>query len=71
MEGDSAHRWEIDQDEFGRPLLRHRHPTKTISAYVAWDADGVRYARCPACAERLRMPEATDGPAPGPSRATG
>ena len=61
MESESAHGWEIDQDQFGRPLLRHRHPSKTVSADVAKDADGVRYARCPACAERLRMPGATDG----------
>jgi hypothetical protein len=62
MERQPVQPWEIEPDEFGRPLVRHRHPTKTVSGYVAKDADGVRYARCPECAERLRMPDSTDGP---------
>jgi hypothetical protein len=56
MDSQSTEHWEIEQDEFGRPLVRHRHPTKTVSAYVAKDVDGV-WARCPECAERLQMPE--------------
>ena len=61
MESRSTERWDIEQDEFGRPLVRHRHPTKTVSAYVAKDVEGV-WARCPECAERLRMPEAGQRP---------
>jgi hypothetical protein len=59
MDSPSTERLEIEQDEFGRPLVRHRRPTKTVSAYVATDADGV-WARCPECTERLRMHEAGD-----------
>ena len=51
----SEDRWEIDQDEFGRPVVRHRHPVGTIAAYVAKDADGAWKASCPSCNEQLRL----------------
>jgi hypothetical protein len=56
----STDRWEIDQDEFGRPVVRHRHPVGTIGAYVAKHADGAWKATCPGCGEQLRI----DAPAP-------
>jgi hypothetical protein len=59
-ETNSPDRWEIDKDEFGRPLIRHRHPTETIPAYLATEADGTRYARC-TCGERYRLDQS--GPA--------
>jgi hypothetical protein len=59
MAGQSAAQWEIDQDESGRPLVRHRHATIAVTALVTDDADGVRYARCPDCDERYRL-EADD-----------
>ena len=56
MDQEAAERWEIDQDEFGRPLVRHRHTSTTVSAYLVKDADGRRKARCPACGEVLEVP---------------
>ena len=56
MDPESAERWEIDQDEFGNPLVRHRHTTTTVSAYVAKTGDGGRTARCPACGDVLELP---------------
>ena len=56
MDAESAERWEIDQDEFGNPLVRHRHPTMTISAYVVKDGLGDRRARCPECGDVFEMP---------------
>jgi hypothetical protein len=53
-ETNSPDRWEIDQDEFGRPLIRHRHPTETEAAYITTEGDGSRYARC-SCGERYRL----------------
>lgn len=48
-------RWEIEQDEFGRPLIRHRHVTDSVVAYVSKDADGVRNASCPSCKEQIAI----------------
>ena len=59
MDDESAQRWEIDQDEFGNPLVRHRHPTTTISAYVVKRAEGDRQAQCPACGDTLDIPSHT------------
>lgn len=59
MEQEAAKRWEIDQDEFGNPLVRHRHPTVTIPAYLSKDGDGRRLARCPTCGETFAVPEQT------------
>ena len=56
MEHEAAERWEIDQDEFGNPLVRHRHTTTTVSAYVAKDGEGRRSARCPGCGEVFQLP---------------
>jgi hypothetical protein len=51
----SADRWEIEQDEFGRPLVRHRHVVDSIPCYVSKDADGNRKAWCPGCQAQIRL----------------
>ncbi len=49
-------RWEIDQDEFGRPVVRHRHPGRgVVPAYVAKDWRSDTVARCPECGEQFRI----------------
>ncbi|MEP6468651.1 MAG: hypothetical protein ABJC24_02670 [Chloroflexota bacterium] len=53
MDNESAERWEIDQDELGNPLMRHRHTKISIGAPVTKDADGRRIARCPDCGEQI------------------
>jgi hypothetical protein len=55
MADESAEQWEIDQDESGRPLVRHRHASIAVTAFVTDDADGIRFARCPDCDERYRL----------------
>jgi hypothetical protein len=62
MEQEAAERWEIDQDEFGNPLVRHRHPTLTVQAVISRDADGRRVARCANCGESFEVPD-RNGPA--------
>ncbi|HET6745280.1 MAG TPA: hypothetical protein VFH90_05440 [Candidatus Limnocylindria bacterium] len=57
MDSESAERWEIDQDDFGNPVVRHRHRTATVPAYVSKNADGRRSARCPQCGEQFAVPE--------------
>lgn len=52
---DAAHTWELERDEFGRPIVRHRHPLATILAYVTTDADGVKRAWCPTCSQRIDL----------------
>jgi hypothetical protein len=56
MENEPAERWEIDQDEFGNPLMRHRHTTTSIGAPVTKGADGRRLASCPDCGEHIEVP---------------
>jgi hypothetical protein len=51
-------RWEVDQDEFGRPRIRHRHPTGSVRANISRDADGVTSARCSECQERYLVRDA-------------
>jgi hypothetical protein len=63
MEGQSADRWLIERDEFGRLRVRHRHPSGTVHAYVTKDADGVWSASCPSCGERFRIIDPEDRPA--------
>lgn len=58
MDSEQAERWEIDQDEFGNPLVRHRHPTMTVAAYISKDVDGSRMARCPVCSDQIDVPAA-------------
>jgi len=55
MAEESADQWEIDQDEEGRPLVRHRHSEIAVTAFVTDDVDGIRYARCPDCNERFAL----------------
>lgn len=55
MPTQSADHWEIDQDESGRPLVRHRHSDISVTAIVTDDAEGIRSVRCPDCDERYRF----------------
>lgn len=55
MTVNSPERWEVEQDDFGRPMVRHRHFSGTVPAYVSIDAEGGEFARCPDCGERYRL----------------
>ena len=56
---EDLNRWEVDQDEDGGPLVRHRHDTDTAAdsqvAYVTKDADGSLRAWCPSCKDHLLL----------------
>ena len=56
MKTEQADRWEIDQDESGNPMARHRHPTATVAAHVSMDVNGRHLARCPDCREEFEVP---------------
>ena len=58
---DETSRWEVEEDEFGRPLVRHRHVTGTVDAYVSKDAYGSRKAWCPTCNEQMVLDEKRGG----------
>jgi hypothetical protein len=63
MDREMAERWEIDQDEFGNPLVRHRHSTLTVGAFVLKDSQDRRVARCPSCGDEVEIPgESRDSP---------
>jgi hypothetical protein len=36
-------------------MVRHRHFSGTVPAYVSIDAEGGEFARCPDCGERYRL----------------
>lgn len=55
MTANAPDRWEIDQDDFGRPLVRHRHPAESVPAYISSDAAGNETARCAECRETYRL----------------
>jgi hypothetical protein len=48
-------RWHVEYDDFGRPMVRHRHATETVEAYLSRTADGFRVARCPRCSEEYLL----------------
>jgi hypothetical protein len=56
MDEQDSERWEIDQDDFGNPIVRHRHVTRSVNAYVTKAATGDHRARCPDCGESLDVP---------------
>ena len=60
IDAQSKDGWEVDQDDFGRPVVRHRHPVGTSSAYVTKDAGGGWRAICQGCGEQLPI----DAPPP-------
>jgi hypothetical protein len=51
MQSNAPDRWEVEEDDFGRPLVRHKHPTGTVTAYVSRDSRGTTVARCTECQE--------------------
>lgn len=57
---DSDRRWEVDQDELGNPLVRHRHDSAAIVAYIRRTTGGSRLAECPTCGEELEFPSRED-----------
>ena len=48
--------WEVDQDEFGNPIVRHRHAPVSIGAILVKGDDGSHRARCPSCGEEFEVP---------------
>ena len=48
--------WEVDQDESGNPLVRHRHAAVSVGAHIVKDEDGSHIARCPSCGDKLEVP---------------
>jgi hypothetical protein len=61
MEEELAVRWEVDQDEVGRPVIRHRHPPVAVQAQLSHDGNGVARARCPRCGDQLELNHETKG----------
>lgn len=55
--------WEIGQDDFGGPLIFHRHADVAAPAYVIGDADDQRVAQCSDCMEILELSEVAAQPA--------
>jgi hypothetical protein len=49
--------WEIDQDDFGGPLIFHRHSAVAVPAYVIGAVDDQRVAQCSDCMEILELSE--------------
>lgn len=55
MEGREREEWDVSQDQSGRLIIRHRHATRSVGAYVSVDGDGRRMVRCNGCGERFEL----------------
>lgn len=55
-------RWEIEQDDYGGCLVRHRHDSWPAIAYVYADADPRAWALCSSCGARLELPSDASSP---------
>jgi hypothetical protein len=50
-----AEEWDIGQDDFGGPLIFHRHGDVAVPAYVIGVVDDQRVAQCSDCMEILEL----------------
>jgi hypothetical protein len=55
IDRDALSEWEISQDDFGGPLIFHRHNAVAVPAYVIGGADGEQIAQCSDCMEFLEL----------------
>ena len=56
--------WDIGQDDFGGPLIFHRHVAEDVPAYVIGAAEDRRVAQCSECMETLDFSATALEPAP-------
>jgi hypothetical protein len=55
MVTDLQHEWEVEQDDFGGPLIFHRHAAANVPAYVIGGDPERRVAQCSECLKYLEF----------------
>jgi hypothetical protein len=62
-EGKLRSDWRIDENDFGGPMVEHRHSDGQSVAYVLVGRNGGEFAQCAGCGQRVSLqaePSATD-----------
>ena len=49
--------WEIEEDDFGDPMIFHWHAGEAVPAYIIGGAPQHRFAKCSECADYLEFVE--------------
>jgi hypothetical protein len=57
MVSDAPPEWEIEQDDFGGPLIFHRHAAGSVPAYVIGGTPDRRVAQCSECLQYMEFTE--------------
>ena len=47
--------WELDEDDYGDPMVAHVHPMGSVPAYVIDRGEGGYVAQCSACMAYLEL----------------
>lgn len=47
--------WETEEDDFGEPMVFHRHRDGNVTAYLTDTPDGIRIATCAECHEEIEL----------------
>jgi hypothetical protein len=55
---DSAALWDIGEDDYGDPMIFHRHTAGPVPAYVISRWEGGTVAQCSACMAFLELDDA-------------
>jgi hypothetical protein len=51
--------WLVEENDYGDPMVQHRHPTGDVVAYVLLGRNGGSYAQCSDCGARHQLPSAS------------
>lgn len=57
MAADNA--WLVEENDYGDPMVLHRHPAGDVVAYVLLGRNGGSYAQCAECGARRQLPSAS------------
>jgi hypothetical protein len=52
---DTLKDWDIGEDDFGGPMIFHRHADQDVPAYVVDELGDWRVAECPDCMETMEF----------------
>jgi hypothetical protein len=55
LRGDTRLAWEVDENEYGDPMVAHMHPAGWVPAYVIGRWEGGTVAQCSACMANLEL----------------
>jgi hypothetical protein len=57
-----SNQWEIEEGDYGDPVVFHRHPAETVPAYIVGGGPHHRFAKCSECMEYFEFAESIGRP---------